>query len=140
MNFIAKRLNLIGVVLLLVFTAAAAGLYFDVPARLKNQKLKPAAPTEAADKYICPMHPDVKSAKPGNCPKCSMALVPIAQAKATGHEGCSHEINANTDGCCGKKEAAMEFVLPPGHPPIDGMQIHSGCPAGGTATAEKPAK
>lgn len=25
--------------------------------------------------YVCPMHPEVTSDKPGNCPKCGMALV-----------------------------------------------------------------
>ncbi len=25
--------------------------------------------------YTCPMHPDVVSSKPGNCPQCGMALV-----------------------------------------------------------------
>ncbi|MBL8170144.1 MAG: copper oxidase [Acidobacteria bacterium] len=29
----------------------------------------------AAVVYSCPMHPEVKSDKPGNCPKCNMALV-----------------------------------------------------------------
>ena len=27
-------------------------------------------------KYVCPMHPEVQSDKPGNCPKCGMALEP----------------------------------------------------------------
>lgn len=26
--------------------------------------------------YVCPMHPDVKSDKPGKCPKCGMNLEP----------------------------------------------------------------
>jgi hypothetical protein len=39
----------------------------------------PAAGQAAA--YTCPMHPDVKSDKPGACPKCGMALVPVKAAK-----------------------------------------------------------
>ena len=26
--------------------------------------------------YTCPMHPEVRSDKPGNCPKCGMKLIP----------------------------------------------------------------
>lgn len=26
-------------------------------------------------KYTCPMHPEIVQDKPGNCPKCGMALV-----------------------------------------------------------------
>src|SRR5436190_1062423 len=28
--------------------------------------------------YTCPMHPEVRSPQPGNCPKCGMALEPVA--------------------------------------------------------------
>jgi hypothetical protein len=31
--------------------------------------------TPAAAVYTCPMHPEVKSDKPGKCPKCGMTLV-----------------------------------------------------------------
>jgi hypothetical protein len=32
-------------------------------------------------KYTCPMHPDVITYHPGNCPKCGMKLVPIEESK-----------------------------------------------------------
>ena len=28
--------------------------------------------------YTCPMHPDVRQPTPGFCPKCGMALKPVA--------------------------------------------------------------
>ena len=33
-----------------------------------------------AGKYTCPMHPEIVSDKPGDCPKCGMALEPMAAA------------------------------------------------------------
>ena len=40
------------------------------------------APVKPAAKqlYTCPMHPDVISDKPGQCPKCGMTLVPVADS------------------------------------------------------------
>lgn len=35
------------------------------------------APDAGATVYTCPMHPEVRSSKPGNCPKCGMKLVPV---------------------------------------------------------------
>jgi Cu+-exporting ATPase len=44
--------------------------------------LVPAIPAAAvAAEYTCPMHPEIRSPTPGNCPKCGMALVPVAGAK-----------------------------------------------------------
>ncbi|MCI0486584.1 MAG: copper oxidase [Blastocatellia bacterium] len=34
-------------------------------------------PAQEQTGYVCPMHPDVRSDKPGTCPKCGMALVPM---------------------------------------------------------------
>jgi Cu+-exporting ATPase len=31
-----------------------------------------------AAEYTCPMHPEIRSPQPGSCPKCGMALVPVA--------------------------------------------------------------
>jgi hypothetical protein len=33
--------------------------------------------------YTCPMHPEVKSDKPGKCPKCGMNLVPAEKPANT---------------------------------------------------------
>ncbi len=52
------------------------------PQRYANAELRvagsPAAPAAA---YTCPMDPDVRSAAPGPCPKCGMALEPLAPAR-----------------------------------------------------------
>jgi P-type Cu+ transporter len=39
--------------------------------------------TAAASQYTCPMHPEVLSPKPGACPKCGMALEPVAATGST---------------------------------------------------------
>jgi Cu+-exporting ATPase len=33
--------------------------------------------------YTCPMHPEVQSAQPGNCPKCGMALEPVESPQSS---------------------------------------------------------
>jgi len=40
---------------------------------------KPGNRTSA--EYTCPMHPEVRSDKPGSCPKCGMALEPVTVAR-----------------------------------------------------------
>jgi FtsP/CotA-like multicopper oxidase with cupredoxin domain len=81
----------------LVFTASMPLLYGDAP--------------QAAEAYVCPMHPDVVSTVPGTCPRCGMKLVPSDSAPAShGHHDMHHdtgdglewedlmpEINAQTD-------------------------------------------
>ncbi len=37
----------------------------------------PAAPAPAGTIYTCPMHPEIRQDRPGNCPKCGMALEPL---------------------------------------------------------------
>src|SRR5262249_10873232 len=36
----------------------------------------PAAPPDGKIEYICPMDPEIVRDRPGNCPKCGMALEP----------------------------------------------------------------
>src|SRR5437879_5845067 len=50
------------------------------PERYAKTAGKPAplpGATPAAS-YTCPMHPEIRQAGPGNCPKCGMALEPVA--------------------------------------------------------------
>lgn len=71
----------------LLLTAAVCALALSV---WKPEMFKAAAPapkTQAQkEEYYCPMHPQQRSDKPGNCPICSMNLVQIhktPQANAT---------------------------------------------------------
>lgn len=42
----------------------------------EKQKITPIAPVDDAS-YTCPMHPEIVQNKPGDCPKCGMALEPM---------------------------------------------------------------
>src|SRR5437867_4034983 len=48
------------------------------PERYAKAAGKPASPPVAGAIYTCPMHPEIRQAGPGNCPKCGMALEPVA--------------------------------------------------------------
>ena len=128
MKFIGKHLPLIGILLLTIFVGAAAGLYFDVPARLQTATKQ----VNASQPYSCPMHPEVVSPKPGSCPKCGMALTVASDDKgANAHAGCGAPEQAAPEqphGCCPKPNST-KLTLPPGHPPIDTPQAHAGCGA-----------
>ena len=52
------------------------------PAKYAAKEKRGAPTTGPADvKYTCPMHPEVVQVGPGSCPKCGMALVPVAGAE-----------------------------------------------------------
>lgn len=51
------------------------------PEKFLNPSEAPPARTDI--EYTCPMHPEVRQMGPGSCPKCGMALEPVA---ATGEE------------------------------------------------------
>jgi Cu+-exporting ATPase len=55
------------------------------PKRFLAGKQKPEMPVSAgalsSSRYTCPMHPEIVQIGPGSCPKCGMALVPMAGAQ-----------------------------------------------------------
>ena len=98
MKFIARHLNLIGLLMLAAFGAAAAGLYFQTPNYAPVEKAKAATPAAA---FVCPMHPNVTSATQSDCPECGMKLVAVGSEKTTAS-------TAHKDGCCAEKPAVAE--------------------------------
>lgn len=102
MKFIARHLNLIGLLMLAAFGAAAAGLYFQPPASTKSVRTKAAAPAAG---FVCPMHPNVTSTTQSDCPECGMKMIGVGSGKSEATAG------AHKDGCCAEKPVAAEPPL-----------------------------
>jgi FtsP/CotA-like multicopper oxidase with cupredoxin domain len=94
-------------------------------------------PSAEAVIFVCPMHPEVTSDEPGNCPKCGMKLMPEA-APAKAFACPMHpEVISNEQGHCPKcgmklMPAAVAYTCPmhpevisdqPGHCPQCGMKL-----------------
>ena len=70
-------------------SAGCKGKFESDPARYLTGRPKPE-PMPAGTKYTCPMHPEIISDRPGDCPKCGMALEPLGDP--TGEEGANPEL------------------------------------------------
>lgn len=69
-GWLATRLALLAFVLVVLAVAAACGT---------PEGGSKGGPVVSKPLYQCPMHPEVVSDKPGDCPICGMRLVPISQ-------------------------------------------------------------
>jgi len=58
------------------FCSAKCKAKFDADPPVYLQPPAPAA-GDAGAEYTCPMHPEIRQAGPGTCPKCGMALEPV---------------------------------------------------------------
>lgn len=79
---------------------------------LHRERAKPAVPTTStAQRYICPMCPEVESRRPAPCPKCGMALEPETVQPLTGTEyvcPMHPEVRQAEPGSCPKCGMALE--------------------------------
>jgi hypothetical protein len=79
----SARLVLVFRVLLVVFAAGAALTAF----LLTRAPSEPVRATKNPTQYACPMHPEVVSSSPGDCPICRMALEPVKPKPKSGAAG-----------------------------------------------------
>ncbi|HEY0100525.1 MAG TPA: SCO family protein [Pyrinomonadaceae bacterium] len=84
-----------------LFASIALVAFVALPEGSAVAQRKPAPKKAAVKKavvYSCPMDPEVKSKKPGRCPKCGMALRPLKEETPAEHEAHEKEGASTTSG------------------------------------------
>lgn len=108
-----KGKSRVGTVLVVVLflAAIAGGVYFYrnlLRGTVVGNWLGLKETVQAKDIYYCPMHPDYKASKPGDCPICNMALVKMEPAQ--------RDVAASKDRTAKKQSASQDIYYCPMHP------------------------
>ena len=80
--------------------------------KLENSSATNSPAPDAKQRYTCPMHPEVISDHPGECPKCGMTLVPMKQLSPTNSAPQKAETNSAA------KPQAKQLYTCPMHPNV----------------------
>lgn len=72
-----------------------------------------AAQTRATARYVCPMHADVVSSAPGNCPRCNMTLVAASPDKVPAKRRKAARRNAQAGSARQQPAPAQTLPAPP---------------------------
>ena len=70
----------------------------EAPTRGSGDTDQHTAGSQGGAQYTCPMHPEVVSDQPGDCPKCGMHLVPVGSDDSQTHDGHGHGASAPAHG------------------------------------------
>jgi hypothetical protein len=84
----STRRTAVGLLFLALF-----GIVATTAAERQTPNLAPPAAAPGARVYVCPMHPEVRSDKPGSCSRCGMPLV----ASAPSPERSAYRLELETD-------------------------------------------
>ena len=82
-------------------------------AKQNSSGIKDTVGAEVERQYTCPMHPEVISDAPGDCPKCGMHLVPVEQNGVNSHSGHSHHCSGDHENPSGDDRKYDR--VPPGY-------------------------
>src|SRR4051812_32704859 len=67
-------------------SAGCRAKFLGDPRRYTRPANEPPAERKAGVVYTCPMHPQIRQDRPGNCPICGMALEPIGAGEGPNPE------------------------------------------------------
>lgn len=86
--------------LTVILTVALGAIIVSLTPATSNAADKAAA-SQKILYYTCPMHPDVRADKPGDCPVCGMHLVPVYEIAGTNAPATSTTNSPAKMSCCG---------------------------------------